>query len=443
MHGDRFFVWRIGVLSYDTILHRPEPSHGRLRAASTVKEPESYMSDSFATAAGPGTSSSAASLAPILQMLSTSGAVADEYGLSDPTLRAAYHAQILMILAGAYAEVFGTDVESPDWVPYIPYYLARAAPNPDTVYAFAPIDPGGVYRISGVKGTETIAAITLRKGGAHLGVRSGARVGEIDFSSVDADASGRFAFLLSAQRPPGESSQWFELHPETTCLMLRRVTKDSWQVDGRCGIERLDRPRARLALSDAQIADRMATVARYALSQNQFLLGYLRRLRQLGAEKNFVLDDQSGYGGLIVQSHYFHLFAIEPDEALIIESELPGVVKYWSVQVINPLVSTIDYALHQSALNDHQARTDKDGRVRMVLSVQDPQVPNWLDTGAWQRGGIQWRWNEVDVAPHPTVTKIKFRDVRSHLPADTPHVSAEARHAALSARAAHYQFRCR
>jgi hypothetical protein len=376
-------------------------------------------------------------------MLISSGAVAEEFGLSDPTLCAPYHAQVLMILAGAYAEVFGTDVESPDWVPYIPYYLARAAPNPDTVYAFAPIDPRGVYRISGVKGTETIAAITLRKGGAHLGLRSGARVGEIDFSAVDADAAGRFGFLLSARRPAGESMQWFELHPETTCLMLRRVTKSASQVDGVCGIERLDRPRARLALSEAQIAERMASVAAYTLSQNQFLLGYLKRLRELGAEKDFVLDDQSGYGGLIVQSHYFHMFSIEPDETLILESDLPRLVKYWSIQVINPLLSTIDYALHQSALNDHQARADADGRVRMVLSLQDPQVPNWLDTGGWQRGGVQWRWNEVDVAPHPTVIKVKLRDVRTHLPADTPHVTAESRRAALSARAAHYQLRRR
>jgi len=399
------------------------------------------MSDSFTPV--PGSSAPAASLAPILQMLTSSGAVAEEFGLSDPTLRALYHAQVLMILAGAYAEVFGTDVESPDWVPYIPYYLARAAPNPDTVYAFAPIDPRGVYRISGVKGTETIAAITLRKGGAHLGLRSGARVGEIDFSAVAADAAGRFGFLLSARPPAGESMQWFELHPETTCLMLRRVTKSASQVDGVCGIERLDRPRARIALSEAQIAERMASVAGYTLSQNQFLLGYLKRLRDLGAEQDFVLDDQSGYGGLIVQSHYFHMFSIEPDEALILESDLPGVVKYWSIQVINPLLSTIDYALHQSALNDHQARADADGRVRMVLSLQDPQVPNWLDTGGWQRGGVQWRWNEVDVAPHPTVIKVKLRDVRTHLPADTPHVSAESRRAALSARAAHYQLRRR
>lgn len=384
-----------------------------------------------------------AGFAPILAMLSDADSLAQKWGFTDPALRAGYHAHVLMIMSAAYVEVFGTDVDSPDWVPYIPYYLARAAPNPDTVYQFAPIDANGVYRITGTKGTETIAAITLRKGGAHIGQRSAARVGEIDFDSVKADAAGHFSFLLSRSRPPGYDGEWFELHPDTTCLMLRRVTKLASQVDGSCGIERLDKPRAKLALSDAQIAERMANVARYTISQNEFLLSYLNRLDKLGADKDWVLDDQSGYGGLIVQSHYFHKFRITPDEALILETSLPKQCKYWSIQVMNPYISTIDYALHQSALNDAQARVDADGRVRMVLSLSDPGVPNWLDTGGWQQGGIQWRWNEVDTAPQPTVQRVNLGELRRYLPADTPQLSPQQRREQLSARAAHYQSRRR
>jgi hypothetical protein len=393
------------------------------------------------TTDGRASRTAASSFDPILELLQTAESAAGN-GSSSPRLQEAYRAQVLMILSAAYVEVFGTDVESPDWVPYIPYYLARAAPNPDTVYGFAPIDSRGTYRIYGEKGTETIAAITFRKGGAHLGQRCTARVGEIDFQSVEADAAGRFSFVLSAQRPP-HAGQWFELHPETTCLMLRRVTKDASQRDGVCGIERLDRPRARLALTAEQLQERMMNVARYTASQNEFLLGYLERLRQLGARERFVLDDQSGHGGLIVQSHYFHMFSIETDEALILESNLPKLCRYWSIQVMNPFASTIDYVLHQSSLNDRQAQVDADGKVRMVLALSDPGVANWLDTGGWTEGGIQWRWNEVDTSPHPSVTRIKLRDLWRHLPAHTARVDSAARAASLSARAAYYQCRRR
>jgi hypothetical protein len=399
------------------------------------------MSDAFLM--GGNSSATAGDFAPIVRILANADASAARFGLTDPKLRAAYHAQVMMILSASYVEVFGTDVASPDWVPYIPYYHPRAAPNPDTVYAFAPVEASGVYRISGVKGTETIAAITLRKGGAHIGQRSAARVGEIDFEQVAADANGEYSFVLSATRPDAHSGQWFELHPEATCLMLRHVTKDASQRDGVCGIERIDRPRARLALTDAEIAARFEMMERYTSSQNEFLLGYLKRLRDLKAHDGFVLDDQSGYGGLIVQSHYFHMFTIAEDEALILESNLPGKCKYWSIQVINPLATTIDYTLHQSSLNDQQARTDSDRRVRCVLSVSDPGVPNWLDCGGWLNGGVQWRWNEVDTAPHPTVKRVKLENLRQELPADTPYVSGAERAASLSARAAYYQRRRR
>jgi Protein of unknown function (DUF1214) len=380
---------------------------------------------------------------PILQYLQEADATADRLGYVDPALRAAYRAHVLMILSAAYVEVFGTNMESPDWVPYIPYYLPRLAPNPDTIYHFAPLDPLGSYRFAGVRGTETIAAMTLRKGGAHLGERCGPRVAEIDLNSIETDVSGRFEFRLSAERPADYAGSWFALPAQARCVTLRRVTQESSQIDGTCGIERLDRLAARAALADAEISQRMNHVASYAGLQNEFLLSYMNRLRQAGAERGFVLEDQSAFGGLVVQSHYFYLFSLEPDEVIVLETELPQRCKYWSVQALNPFATTIDYVLHQSSLNDRQAKVDTDGRVRMVLAVADPGVPNWLDTAGWRQGAVQWRWNESDSAPQPVATKLKLHDLDRFLPRQTPRVGAEARRAQLSARAAHYQARRR
>ena len=78
----------------------------------------------------------------------------------------------------------------------------------------------------------------------------------------------------------------------------------------------------------------MVNMARYTASQNEFLLSYLQRLRRLGAEQAFVLDDQSGYVGLIVQSHYFHMFSIEPDDYYP-----------WQVGLYNPALEVRDGAV--------------------------------------------------------------------------------------------------
>lgn len=379
--------------------------------------------------------------APTVDYLVTVEAMADRFGITDPQIRAAFRLNALMILSTAYIEAAATTLENPDWVPYIPGYLPRATPNPDTVYAVAPIDAKGSYEIRGVKGTETIAAITSRKGGGHLGRRCGARVDEIDFVNVKADAAGNFSFLLSPERPAGYTGQWFKLHPETDCLMLRRVTKDETEIDGICGLLRIDRPAGPRLLSTAASTELARTVAQYATNLNEFLLGYVDHLRKSGAGKAFMADDQTEYGGLIEQRHYFHLYNLAQDEAIIVETDLPKTSRYWSVQVFTPFASTVDFTLHQSALNDRQAVADADGKVRIVLAHTDPGVPNWLDPAGWHTGGIQWRWNEVEVAPHPGVKKITLHDLRAHLPQTTPHVSPQERQTSLRNRAAFYQRR--
>lgn len=379
----------------------------------------------------------------IKQMLDLADAIADQFDFISEELRPAYQAHILSILSGACMEVFGTRLERPDWVPYIPYYFPRAAPNPDTVYSFAPVDPHGTYLISGKRGNETLAAITLRKGGAHLGTRPGMRTGEIDFSSLETRADGQFSFILSQTRPAGYSGQWFHLDPETESLMLRRVTKDISETDSICCIERIDNVPQALAQPDNDYPAKLEKVCRYTLDQNLFLLRYMAHLKNIGADKEFVADDQAAHGGLIIQRHYFHLYALAEDEALILEARLPLQCKYWSLQLITSFASTPDYIMRQSALNDAQAIPDADGRIRIILSAKDPGVANWLDTGEWLSGGLQWRWNDFDADPRPTVTRVRIKDLFTYLPDSTLRMDPEARLKALSERARYYQQRRR
>src|ERR1700761_6502620 len=115
------------------------------------------------------------SLSPLTEYLTNAGEVAARLGYRDPDLQEAYARQVAMILAGGFVEVFGGGADAPTWLPFFPYYLSRSAPNPDTVMGYSAVDPKGTYRISGVKGTETLATITMRDGGAHLGMRPGKR----------------------------------------------------------------------------------------------------------------------------------------------------------------------------------------------------------------------------------------------------------------------------
>ena len=74
-----------------------------------------------------------------------------------------------------------------------------------------------------------------------------------------------------------------------------------------------------------------------------------------------------------------------------------------------------------------EAVVDADGRFRAVISLQDPGVPNWLDPAGFKQGTIYGRWYDCDSSPLPTLQRVKFAELRNHLPADTPLVTPEQR----------------
>lgn len=82
-------------------------------------------------------------------------------------------------------------------------------------------------------------------------------------------------------------------------------------------------------------------------------------------------------GGMPNQVYYDGAYEIDDDEALVIETALPRTCVYWSVLVADDRFSTVDWANHQSSLNESRTRIDRDGKLRAVISKRDPGVQNW------------------------------------------------------------------
>jgi len=191
------------------------------------------------------------------------------------------------------------------------------------------------------------------------------------------------------------------------------------------------------------VAVRFANMIGFVRQLNEFLLRLVKRLRDAGQVNAFVAERFQGQGGIAAQMYYQGLFELGDGEALILESELPATVHYWSVQIVDPFYSAIDFIFHSAAYNGRQVRISDDGKVRFVVATADPQVPNWLDSAGWQQGAMLWRWHSGSTAPQPTVKRVKLSELRSQLPADTPTVSGAERATERAARIAHYQSRRR
>ncbi len=350
---------------------------------------------------------------------------------------------LAMTLSRGYVPCIHQDFEQPEWVPYLSNVHVNAAPDPDFTYLTAFIDANGAYRIGGDRGTTLFMNFNIMSYVAGVDA-PGPSVGTIDADELTLGPRGEIELLLSRERPDGYTGDWRPLDPRARLVMVRQCSYD-WlhEVDGRLTIERLDIPARGLAKTTQELALGLERMAQFPKRSAGGALRHMAALRDRNVVNDFEFASYGPVGGVDKQSYYEGLFEIEPDEALIIETEIPERVRYWSLQLADALANGIDWFNCQSGLNGHQARLDADGKFRAVVTMSDPGVPNWLDTVRHRKGVMTGRWTDSTSSPKPTVIRVALKDVRNHLPADTPVVTPAEREEILRLRRRGAQLRRR
>jgi hypothetical protein len=77
---------------------------------------------------------------------------------------------------------------------------------------------------------------------------------------------------------------------------------------------------------------------------------------------------------------------------------------------------------------------DRDGKVRLILSHDDPGYHNWLDTQGFERGNLTYRNLLSDASTEFSTRLVKRSALAQALPAETAKVTPEQRFAQLHAR---------
>ena len=352
---------------------------------------------------------------------------------SDPQVRQEVARVALAAVASQSIDALGSDGDRPQFLPSIGQIFNIGQPNADTVYKTAKVTPGGAYRLRGERGSMRMAVI------AEIGPRPiqdpqsttpslGPPRTIHDLNHFPVDAAGRFDVILSPERPSGWTGAWRRLDPTTNALMMRLVSSD-WRAEREptVAIERIDRRPEKPRAAAADLEGRLRGLASSIEFIGPMFMGHVEQLRQEGFVNKLKVFDISQAGGLPGQFYYEGAYDLTGDEALIVEAKAPAGCKYRSLILTNELYETTDWYNNHSSLNDTQASLDSDGVLRIVISEQDPGVPNWLATAGYLSGAVQGRWTNCDSNPVPSIRKVKLRDVRSHLPAETPIISPEER----------------
>lgn len=353
--------------------------------------------------------------------------LANTWHPEDSAYRADVYRQTMTSLSYSYFAYFHADAEHPDWAPlWNPVFTLQ--PNPDDIYLYSPIRGDLTYRVSGNRGTCKILSFTTQKAMSGMVDEMPQPSGhnEVDDTDLGLALGEDFEVIFSAERPIGYTGKWATIDPEAGGMMVRYRSYD-WanEVDPVLSIECLDPVPPKPRLSPEQILERIKEMAKFPARKTRLYYPMQNGVKERVGFN--VFEPIRMKGALTKQVYWPASFQFEADEALIIETEMPDRAPYWNIQLNDPFFNALEYVYRLSSTNGAMAKLSSDGRLRAVISLTDPGVPNWLDPAGYKEGGIYGRWYDCDTNPVPTIKRVKLAELRDHLPTDTPVVTAEER----------------
>ena len=311
-------------------------------------------------------------------------------------------------------------------------------PNQDNVYHHASIDPSLRYRIRGHMHSCEDFVLTLRAGFMHMevwGTRATLRASEHGIGRGEP-----FELLLGGD---GSDPDWIQIPEGVVAASLREYYVD-WQNEEPAvfTIECLDELPAPPRATSDEVAARLEAAFAQIESSIVYWNDYMRDGRAQGVDNEFAMPMKVAKG-LAAARYAFCFWNVEPGQALLLESDVPD-ADYWGLQLYNEAwFEQIDPIHRITSINQEQVVVDDDGRFRMVLSHEDPGVPNWLDCGGHSRGLLTYRWFWPEGDPSFSTRVVPAAGVGDCMPPGTSKVEAAARQEEIRRRKQHLAWRFR
>jgi Protein of unknown function (DUF1214) len=346
-------------------------------------------------------------------------------GVEDSLHDALAHESLAAVLSGALEFYLTEDFEKPSFTPIVST-RRKWSDNPDARYFFAPILGDGVYRIRGRRGSEVYLSFSVHRGDRDghwpQGVSS-----DLNMQDMRFEPDGSYEVVLSAERAEGN---WIPLEPDAGSVVVRFYYQNETPAaadPATLPVLSIERERADArptpAVDDAEVARRLARVANWVRSKygRQVLAPKGGRLpawfasvpNTLGEPEAWESAKSGGGWGAVDVAYSAGPYALEPDQALVMEGRLPRGV-FSNVVLWNAMGRTEDYRDRQVSRNAHQLVLDAERRFRIVVAHADPGIANWLDTAGRRTGTIYWRHMlPAEAVAAPSCRVVPFSEVCS------------------------------
>jgi hypothetical protein len=287
--------------------------------------------------------------------------------------------------------------------------------NPDALYQQALIRGDRSYRITGRMREQDYISFTVHAPAPDGGM-AGAVQNDINDRDLTVADDGTFELVLAAA---GSGIDGVELRPDAHIVLVRNYYQRELSAHNdpaiavELSIEPLDDPGPAPLADDEALADRLRAAAAFLRSATEGL-----RIFHEPGTAPFVSNEPNSVGppwsfrsadidtpGAVDVYYSSGRFALEPGEAMVMDAVIPP-GPFTNVMLWNVHMQTLDYVTRRSSLNAAQMETDDEGRCRIVISAEDPGVPNWLDTGGHRRGTIFWRFLLPETEPAQPVCSV-------------------------------------
>ncbi len=314
----------------------------------------------------------------------------------------------LQYLAGCIAScihvAFGYDKDHPFLRTGTDPFTKMGLDNPDTMYFGARVQPGHEYVVTGRRGTTTDVSFQLL-GGEYTDKNVPDSEAAFDDRKLTIAEDGTFEWRFT----PATPSQ----------LVIREVYND-WSAErGTFAIACTDTAgTAPEPLSRKQIEKRYAAAGKQLVQRVKTWLQFPKWFYD-NLPVNTMTAPRLTPGGLATQYSAVGHYDMTPGEAMIITLPVPD-APYMGFQLGSLWYISLDYINHQTSLNGTQAQADPDGKIRIVVSENNPGVTNWCETLGHAKGYLQFRWQrmsrEMTAEDGPTCEVVPLSEVAAKLP---------------------------
>ena len=306
-------------------------------------------------------------------------------------------------------------------------------PNADNVYRHARVSPRHEYRVRGRMHSCEEFALAIREGFRHTD--RPATLTELTASDLGIGADDDFELILGGE---GNEANRVPLPDRAIMCSIREYYFD-WQ------------PREPATFTIECVDGTPAPPPGYADSLHEaldlterslvFWNDYMRDARTRQADNSFggKVDVPRG---LQLSQFGFCFYDLGPDDALVVESDIPD-ARYWSFQLYGMHFFRAFDLDRVTSRNHRQASAGPDGRLQLVVAHRDPGVPNWLDAMGRRVGLLNYRHFWGSPLPTPAARVVALEAVRDSLPEGTPIIEPTQREREMQSRRDHLAWRFR